>query len=189
MHRASSGQLTLISSLLFLITEARRGAIILIDEPENSLHPSWQRAYVEKLMAAMAYREATMIVATHAPLLVTGALNSAPDLVSVFQVQDGQPRRLQIDTSAAPSSIEEILWEAFGVVTPANHFVSEEIVEAISRFEKGEIDKERVIGLIEAFEARSFEDQQLKFFAAVRKLLDKVERKKAGTDDGEDGFA
>lgn len=189
MHRASSGQLTLISSLLFLITEARRGAIILIDEPENSLHPSWQRAYVEKLMAAMAYREATMIVATHAPLLVTGALNSAPDLVSVFRVQDGQPRRLQIDTSAAPSSIEEILWEAFGVVTPANHFVSEEIVEAISCFEKGEIDKEKVIELIEAFEARSFEDQQLKFFAAVRKLLDKVERKKAGTDDGEDGFA
>ncbi|QYZ72275.1 AAA family ATPase [Neotabrizicola shimadae] len=189
MRLASSGQLALISSLLFLITEAGRGAIILVDEPENSLHPSWQREYVDKLMAAMAYRNATLIVATHAPLVVTGALSDAPNKVSVFRVRDGRPARLEIDASAAPNSIEEILWEAFGVVTPANHFVSEEIVRAISRFEKDETGKEEVLQLIGALEERSFDDQQHRFFEAVRKLVDKVERAKAGIDDGDDGFA
>jgi len=189
MRLASSGQLTLISSLLFLITEAGNGAIILVDEPENSLHPSWQRTYVDKLMAAMAYREATLIIATHAPLVVTGALSDARGKISVFSVRDGQPARLNIESSATPNSIEEILWEAFGVVTPANHFVSEEIVRAISRFEEDEIDKKEVLELINAFEKPSFEDQQRRFFEAVRKLVDKVERKKAGIDGGEDGFA
>jgi len=189
MHWASSGQLALISSLLFLITEAGRNPIILIDEPENSLHPSWQREYVDKLMAAMAYRDATLIVATHAPLVVTGALNDAPSKVSVFRVRDGQPTRLEIDASVSPNSIEEILWEAFGVVTPANHFVSEEIVRAISRFEDDEIGKEKVLELIGALEARSFDDRQQRFFEAVRHLVDKVERAKAGIDDGDSGFA
>lgn len=189
MQWASSGQLALISSLLFLITEAGRNPIILIDEPENSLHPSWQREYIDKLMAAMAYRDATLIVATHAPLVVTGALNDAPSKVSVFRVRDGQPTRLEIDASASPNSIEEILWEAFGVVTPANHFVSEEIVRAISRFEDDKIGKEKVLELIGALEARSFDDRQQRFFEAVRHLVDKVERAKAGIDDGDSGFA
>lgn len=189
MHWASSGQLALISSLLFLITEAGQSPIILIDEPENSLHPSWQREYVDKLMAAMAYRDATLIVATHAPLVVTGALSDASGKVTVFRMRDGQPKRLEIDASASPNSIEEILWEAFGVVTPANHFVSEEIVRAISRFEGDEIGKEKVLELIDALDERSFDDQQKRFFEAVRKLVDKVERSKAGIDDGDDGRA
>ncbi|WP_299846413.1 ATP-binding protein [uncultured Paracoccus sp.] len=189
MHLASSGQLALISSLLFLITEAGSSAIILVDEPENSLHPSWQRAYVDNLMAAMTYRDATIVVATHAPLVVTGALSEAPDKVSVFRMQGGKPARLQIDTSAEPSSIEEILWKAFEVVTPANHFVSEEIIDAISRFEEDKIDKKEVLRLINAFEKHSFEDKQRRFFDAVRKLVEKVERTKASIDGGEDGFA
>lgn len=189
MHLASSGQLALISSLLFLITEAGSSAIILVDEPENSLHPSWQRAYVDNLMAAMTYRDATIVVATHAPLVVTGALSEAPDKVSVFRMQGGKPARLQIDTSAEPSSIEEILWKAFEVVTPANHFVSEEIIDAISRFEEDKIDKKEVLGLIDAFEKQSFEDKQLRFFDAVRKLVEKIERTKASIDGGADGFA
>lgn len=189
MPWASSGQLALISSLLFLITEGGSSPVILIDEPENSLHPNWQRDYVDKLMAAMSYRGATLVVATHAPLIVTGALNDAPSKVSVFRVKDGQPKRLEIDASASPNSVEEILWEAFGVVTPANHFVSEEIVRAISRFEDDEIGKDKVLELIGALEERSFDDQQKRFFKAVRNLVDKVEQAKAGMDDGDDGLA
>jgi hypothetical protein len=37
VHHASSGQLALISSLLFMITTVGENLIIIIDEPENSL--------------------------------------------------------------------------------------------------------------------------------------------------------
>lgn len=180
MHLASSGQLALISSLLFLITEAGPSPIILIDEPENSLHPAWQREYVDKLLAAMAYRQATIIIATHAPLVVTGAINDSPGQVAVFHVRGGQPHRLEIEATAPPNSIEEILWEAFGVVTPANHFVSEEIVRSINRFEVDEISKDQVLTLINDMDERSFDTRQKRFFVAVRGLVDKVERAKAG---------
>jgi len=176
LHRASSGQLSLISSLLFLIMTVKEDPIIIVDEPENSLHPSWQREYIDKVLAAMSYRNATLIVATHSPLIVTGAMSANPKLVSVFQIQGGRPTEVRLDEhKGSPSGIEEILWRAFEVVTPANHFVSEQIVEEISRFENGEIDKATVLSLIGEMEQGSFDERQAGFFKAVRELLDKVE--------------
>ena len=181
MRHASSGQLSLISSLLYLITNVGKDPLIIIDEPENSLHPSWQRDYIEKVLAAMNFRSASLVVATHAPLVVTGALASSPNLVSVFQVRDGVPRRILIETDTeSSSSIEEVLWFAFDVVTPANHFVSEQIVNEISRFEKGKVSKDDVLQLIEKMEANSFNDRQKEFFGAVKELLDKVENAQNG---------
>lgn len=175
MQHASSGQLALISSLLFMITNASRDPIVIVDEPENSLHPNWQREYVDKLLAALNYRNATVIMATHAPLVVTGAVTSNRDIVSVFGTSGGKAKRLQIDPEGSSASIEEILWEAFDVVTPANHFVSETIVDAISAFERGETDKEEVLSLIEHMKAESFDKRQQDFFEAVEELVEKVD--------------
>lgn len=184
LQHASSGELSLISSLLFLITTVPRGAIILIDEPENSLHPNWQREYIDKLLVALQYRGAAIVVATHAPLIVTGAVALLADRLGVYQIRKGDVRKLPIDPrSEAPSGIEEILWRAFDVVTPANHFVSEEIVEAIGRFEKNDLSKDALIGLVGRMEAESFEAKQQDFFTAIRKLIDKIEVRKSG-DDG-----
>ncbi|RWD29893.1 MAG: ATP-binding protein [Mesorhizobium sp.] len=189
MHHASSGQLALISSLLYLTTNVGKFPLIIIDEPENSLHPNWQRSYVEKVLTAMAYRGATVLIATHAPLVVTGALSDSPDLVSVLEVRNGVARRLQLEASQSPSSIEEILWRAFDVVTPANHFVSEEIVARISLFETREIEKREVLDFIDRLDSESFDEKQKRFFGAVRVLVDKVEaaRDAVADDDGEIG--
>lgn len=175
MQHASSGQLALISSLLFVITNAGRDPIVIIDEPENSLHPNWQREYVDKLLAALSYRNATVIMATHAPLLVTGAITSNRNIVSVFGTSDGRARRLPIEAGGSPASIEEILWQAFEVVTPANHFVSETIVDAISAFERGEKGKREILSMIEHMKAESFDERQQVFFEAVEELVEKVE--------------
>jgi hypothetical protein len=79
-----------------------------------------------------------------------------------------------MDALGATESIEEILWRAFDVVTPANHFVSERIVDEISRYERHEVPKEAVLRLIDQMEVESFDERQRNFFAAVRKLVDQV---------------
>ncbi len=184
LSRASSGELALISSLVFLVTSTNSAPVVLIDEPENSLHPNWQREYVDKVLNALSYRDAIIIIATHAPLVVTGALSNFSKLISVFQVLDGRPHRLVLtEASATAESIEEILWRAFDVITPANHFVSEEIVDLISKFERGEVDKKTVLDLVQSMEAESFDDQQKQFFGAVRDLLDKMKMPPDATID------
>lgn len=179
---ASSGELALISSLLFLIANCDDEPIILVDEPENSLHPNWQREYVDKLLNALEYREATVIIATHAPLIVTGALANARKTVSVFRIEHGDARRVDLTTSDySTESIEEILWEAFDVITPASHFVSEELVDLVNRLEKGEIGEDHALSQIDAMQERSFDLQQQAFFGAVRELVNKVEEEREGS--------
>lgn len=179
---ASSGELALISSLLFLITTMGAAPLILIDEPENSLHPSWQREYVDKVLAATAYRDATIIIATHAPLIVTGALSQFPSLVSIFQIQEGRPQALDLsEARASAGNIEGILWRAFDVITPASHFVSEQLVGVVTLLEQGEIDEVEALARVDAMDQQSFDNQQHAFFGAVRELIGKVE---AGRQEG-----
>ncbi len=55
INKLSSGQLSLISTTFFIASYLRNGAVILIDEPENSLHPSWQRQYISNLKDLFPY--------------------------------------------------------------------------------------------------------------------------------------
>lgn len=176
---ASSGELSLISSLLFLIAEVEPNSIVLIDEPENSLHPGWQRAYVDKVLAALAYRNVSVIIATHSPLVVTGALMTHNNIVSVFQMQQHEPHRLLLkDLHGGDPSVEAVLWKAFDVVTPANHFISEEVVEAIDRFERDEITKDYITDMLQHMKDQSFDRRQDDFFNAIAGLVEKVEQRK-----------
>ena len=190
LSHASSGELSLISSLIFMIATTPPRAVVLIDEPENSLHPSWQRQYIAKLLAALSYRNVSIVVATHSPLIVTGSLTHNGDITTVFRVNGSRFSKLDIDSDPTTSnSIEEVLWKAFEVVTPANHFVSEEIVEAIDRYERGQQTKAEVLGFVQKLEDKSDDETQTDFFAAIRQLLDKIERRlnqPPATVDGDD---
>lgn len=179
LHHASSGELALISSLVFLISSVGNEPVILVDEPENSLHPRWQREYLEKIVAAASYRKATIVVATHAPLIVIGALGTLPDIVSVFQLQDGDPSALDLkEAKASAANVEGVLWRAFDVITPASHFVSEEMVEVVTLVERGEITSDTAIARVNDMANKSFDDQQLRFFGAVRDLIGQVDAKR-----------
>lgn len=184
LGHASSGELSLISSLVFLIATTPQGGVVLIDEPENSLHPSWQREYVERLLIALSYRNTSIVVATHSPLIVTGSLTHNSEITSVFRVDGSKFSKLDIDSDpTSSSSIEEVLWKAFEVVTPANHFVSEEIVAAIDQYERGYQTKADVLHLVQALEEKSDDEAQTDFFAAIRQLLDKIEQRLSQQND------
>lgn len=179
LKSASSGELSLISSLVYLITTARSNPLVLIDEPENSLHPLWQRDYIARVLAALEYRSASIVVATHAPLVVTGALSTFKGLVSVFQMHTERPVPLQLDTALdAGASIEEVLWRAFEVITPANHFVSEELMDLVTKLERREIDKQQALEVVDAMHKESFDDRQRGFLNAVQDLIEKIDREK-----------
>lgn len=181
---ASSGELSLISNLVFLASTSKEGSVILIDEPENSLHPSWQREYVDKVLEAVAYRGSTIVIATHAPLIVTGALVNYAHFLSVWQVEGGKPKRLKlIDPKRSAANIEGVLWRAFDVITPANHFVSEEVANIVAEVEQGTLTSDAAVAKVNAMDAQSFDSRQQEFFGAVRELIAKVDKGRRDTPD------
>ena len=70
LEKLSSGeqhQLILVYDLLF---EVKNNSLILIDEPELSLHVSWQKKFIEGLEKMIALNGFDVVIATHSPPLV-----------------------------------------------------------------------------------------------------------------------
>lgn len=70
LEKLSSGeqhQLVLFFELLF---ELRENALILIDEPELSLHISWQKKFITDLKRIISLNGFDVVLATHSPQLI-----------------------------------------------------------------------------------------------------------------------
>lgn len=66
----SSGEqheLVLIYNLLFRVA---RGSLVMIDEPEISLHVSWQKKFLDDLLRIAESSQLKFIVATHSPTII-----------------------------------------------------------------------------------------------------------------------
>lgn len=66
----STGEQHEIVFIYGLLFETEENALILIDEPELSLHPSWQRDFVDDLKAIAAVSNIYFIIATHSPQII-----------------------------------------------------------------------------------------------------------------------
>jgi ABC-type thiamine transport system ATPase subunit len=71
LDKLSSGeqhQLVLLFELLF---EMQQDSLILIDEPELSLHVRWQKQFISDLKQIIALNNFDVIIATHSPQLIS----------------------------------------------------------------------------------------------------------------------
>lgn len=72
MRRTSSGEQCVLMSMLGIASAITDDSLILIDEPEISLHPYWQEKYIELLRTIFReFDDCTFVLATHSPLIVS----------------------------------------------------------------------------------------------------------------------
>lgn len=68
----SAGQWATFSSLSSVALSVQDRSLLLIDEPENGLHPLWQREYVRNILSAIDHvKECQVVIATHSPLILS----------------------------------------------------------------------------------------------------------------------
>lgn len=131
---ASSGELSLVVTLLGIASSIEDGSLVLIDEPEISLHPQWQAEYLERLGDAFAeYRGCHFVVATHSPTLVSGANLEQTSIVNLegLGLADRSP--------AVAGSVDEVLVTTFGVVSKSNLYLRDLLVTALRGAEDGDL--------------------------------------------------
>lgn len=69
----SSGQWGWIAGLAGLCAHISDNSLVLVDEPENSLHPVWQQKFIPLLNSILReFPGSQAIVATHSPLIASG---------------------------------------------------------------------------------------------------------------------
>jgi predicted ATPase len=66
----SSGEQHELVVLYELLFRCPKGGLVLVDEPEISLHPAWQSRFLSDLISILAPTDAYAIVATHSPVII-----------------------------------------------------------------------------------------------------------------------
>lgn len=178
LDESSSGELTLIATRVFLATTIQENEIILIDEPENSLHPLWQREYINQLLDILYLKQPTIVIATHSPIIVsTGQIKEEEDKsaveIGIFKIENENLVKVE-DNQSEATSVEDTYWKVFNTVTPVNHFVSEILVAKLNDLAKGNTTLDEINELINNLDQASYDPVQKEFFIAVKVLAQKV---------------
>ena len=87
MSQLSSGEKHEIIVFYNLIFKTEDNTLLLIDEPEISLHISWQKKFTEDLLRIIQYKKLNVIVATHSPEIIGGFWENQIDLGELYAIR------------------------------------------------------------------------------------------------------
>ena len=84
----SSGEKHLLLQLFELIFKGQSGDVVMIDEPELSLHPAWLNEYIAVLRRIQSFkldekRRLQIVLATHSPMIIGERWNETLDLYTL----------------------------------------------------------------------------------------------------------
>ena len=122
----SSGEKQLFIRLLSLKSLEPEGCVILIDEPEISLHPSWQQRIVE--VYQNIGKDNQIIIATHSPHIISSVKRESLKILSKkerwVKVIDGE----NLDETYGVTA-DMILLDIMGLSTTRHPHIQEKIDE------------------------------------------------------------
>lgn len=78
---AGSGEVA-VALMVYKLSKANQGSLVLLDEPEYSLHPGAQREVLKYLLQQCVEKKLQIVFTTHAPSMVEGLPTSA---IKVFE--------------------------------------------------------------------------------------------------------
>lgn len=129
---SSSGEKHILYAFLNIARHIQENSLILIDEPEISLHPNWQMMYISYMKRLFKeYSSCHFIIASHSPYLVSD-LNPDSSALIVLNMDNGTRSCQTVDYSTYAWSTENILYNVFHVRTTRNFYFDMELRELLS---------------------------------------------------------
>lgn len=128
---ASSGEANILSTLLALVPLLKNNSLILIDEPEISLHPLWQSRYIDLLNKILENVSGChIIIASHSPFL---ASNLKPNNSCVIKLENHKDiiSSSKVYKSTYGWSAEDILLNVFEMETTRNFDLYQSVSKAL----------------------------------------------------------
>jgi hypothetical protein len=135
----SSGQWHIFSSLLFTAVAVEDNTLILIDEPENSLHPEWQQQYLRLMKDVISSSKGVhLIVATHSPLIASSLDPVEAEVIKLKRSQRGRLTAKVLSSGPFGWTSDEILQEVFELDSSRSIEFTKRMDEALGLFAKGD---------------------------------------------------
>jgi hypothetical protein len=92
VSRLSSGEQHLVALFTLLLFAAKSGSLVLIDEPEISLHAAWKHAFLGDISRVAEINDLQVILATHSAGIVNGRWDLTEELeLRIDPEEEAQP--------------------------------------------------------------------------------------------------
>ncbi|EII0191011.1 type I restriction-modification system subunit M [Listeria monocytogenes] len=146
----SSGEKNYINIFMAIISEADTSNIILIDEPESSLHPSWQINFLSELnkivkkMGLISH----VIVATHSHFLISDLSPEYAHIIHCSKEKSGRHVTQFIESETYGWSAENVLYNIFGMRTTRNSYFLKDMNAMMTLVENKSEDIEQLNSII-----------------------------------------
>jgi len=147
LRNMSSGEIQILTSMLSLSSIVQDNSLVIIDEPEISLHPNWQIRFVEILNKIFErYSNCHFIIASHSHFLVSDLKTNNSAILALTKNLQNVVKAELLDVDTYGWSAENILYNVFGVATVRNHYFEMELrhlldIISTKKSNKSNIDK------------------------------------------------
>jgi predicted ATPase len=132
IEQSSSGEAHFLTTMIGIASTIKQKSIILLDEPEISLHPNWQMKYIQFIADNFKdFASCQFIIATHSPYLISDLHIENSKIIGLRKSDKIEviPGLEKVNTYGW--SVEQILLEIFKTPGDRNFYVSEIVSKAI----------------------------------------------------------
>lgn len=147
---SSGGLMSLIQTSwqIFLFTKANEGqCVVLMDEPENHLHPSLQREYLSLIVDA--FQSVQFVVVTHSPFIISSVKDSFIYALRFKELTDQEKAQGEshavvsehIDLNNSAVTASEILDEVLGVSVTMPVWAEHKLKEIVDQYNKDSLNE------------------------------------------------
>lgn len=130
-QQLSSGEFHFLTTMVAIQSTLKKNSLVLIDEPDTSMHPNWQMKYANNLKELFReWSSAHFIMATHSHFIISDLENESSEVIGLT----GQIPNVNVksfNTKTFGYSAEEILLEIFNVPTTRNLYVYEKVSDIL----------------------------------------------------------
>ena len=141
----SSGEFAMLAMILSISAAANDNhTLILIDEPELSLHPNWQMTFIDNLDRALKNQNCHLMITTHSHMLVSDLPMNRSTVSQWEKGRDGIIVANQISENTYGWSAEEVLLKVFKTATDRNRYFGERIAKLLEQMGNNTISPKEV---------------------------------------------
>ncbi|KRF54840.1 hypothetical protein ASG97_05455 [Bacillus sp. Soil745] len=175
LEKASSGEFQYLSTMINILSKIEPNSIIIMDEPETSLHPTWQYRYMSQLQSIFKdFPTCHFIIATHSHFMVSDLKQDYSSIVTLTRDEEDKEVKVNfLGEMTFGRSVEDILYDVFDLPTTRNHYLANDLDDILLAISLDKIDEKikKKVGKIKTVQ------KYLKKSDPLRELIDKISKK------------
>lgn len=176
-QNASSGEIHMLQIVSSIIANIEPNSVVIIDEPEISLHPNWQNKLIHTLNPIIEkFKDCHFIIASHSHFIVSDLDSKNSSITSLKRdTNNGELIVNNLDMINTEGwSAEQILFEVFEMGTDRNYYLSLRVQEILDEMSKIKPDHEKIVSAQKKLREYNFNNLHKKdpFYEVLKTVLE-----------------